>query len=127
MGVPPPGGIAYKTIDFSSCVRFFNEARAHHTPVDCSRVLNPAKNTGMFRSLLMSLLLQSTYELEFESGVFFSCSLFRRKKAQKWQATNKALAKTRCEELQAKATAYASQEVPLLKASGHPQNCWDNC
>ena len=60
--------ITYKTIDFSSCVRFFNEAREYHTPVDCSRFLSQAKNTGTFRSLLMSLLLQSTYELE--SGVF---------------------------------------------------------
>ena len=77
----------------------------------------------MFRSLLISLLLQSTYKLKFESRVFFSLVLFPAvKKAQKWQATNKALAKTRCEELQAKATAYASHEVSLLKGTGPPQN-----
>ena len=94
-------------------------------PVDCSRVLSPVKSTALLRSLLMSLLLWSTYELEFQSGVFFFLVLFScRKKAQKWQATNKAIAKTRCEELQAKATANASHEVPLLKASGHPQHCF---
>ena len=68
--------ITYKISRFLQCVRFFNEAREHHTPVDCSRFLSPTKNKGMFRSLLVSLLLQSTSELEFESGVFFSLFSF---------------------------------------------------
>ena len=44
--------------------------------------------------------------------------------AQKWQARNKPIVSTLCEELQA--TAYTSHEVPLLEALGHPQCSWEN-
>ena len=44
--------------------------------------------------------------------------------AQKWQARNKPIVSTLCEELQA--TAYTSHEVPLLEALGHPLRSWEN-
>ena len=44
--------------------------------------------------------------------------------AQKWQARNKPIVSTLCEELQA--TACTSHEVPLLEALGHPQRSWEN-
>ena len=44
--------------------------------------------------------------------------------AQKWQARNKPIVSTLCEELQA--TAYTRHEVPLLEALGHPQRSWEN-
>ena len=37
----------------------------------------------------------------------------------------RAIATTLCKELK-HATAYISHKVPLLKASGHPQNSWKN-
>ena len=37
-----------------------------------------------------------------------------------------AIATTLCKELK-QATAYISHKVPLLEASGHPQNSWKNC
>ena len=42
--------------------------------------------------------------------------------AQKWQARNKPIVSTLCEELQ----ACTSHEVPLLEALGHPQRSWEN-
>ena len=48
------------------------------------------------------------------------------KQKHKMSRKRRAIATTLCEELK-QATAYLSHKVPLLEASGHPQNSWKNC
>ena len=48
------------------------------------------------------------------------------KQKHKMACKQLAIATTLCEELK-QATAYISHKVPLLEASGHPQNSWKNC
>ena len=48
------------------------------------------------------------------------------KQKHKMAHKQQAIATTLCKEL-TQATAYISHKVPLLEASGHPQNSWKNC
>ena len=48
------------------------------------------------------------------------------KQKHKMAHKQQAIATTLCKELK-QATAYISHKVPLLEASGHPQNSWKNC
>jgi len=49
-----------------------------------------------------------------------------KKQSMKRQASNKAIAETRCEETASKEDVYTSHEVSLLTASGHSRHTWEN-